>query len=88
MSLPLFILVTRGAFTNHGNHLACPLVGISGWTSLQCMGGRGAAVASTLEDIGAQDSHVVNTDNLSHGEKVTLLVIVGSDNFRCKLGTF
>ena len=26
--LPIFNIVSRGAFTNHGNHLACPLGGI------------------------------------------------------------
>ena len=51
--LPLFNFVSRCAFTNHGNHLACPLGGISPRTSLQGMGDRGEAVVSTLADIGA-----------------------------------
>ena len=52
------------------------------------MGDRGAAVASTLTDIGAQDYRLTNADSLACGAKVTLLVIVGSDNLRRKLGTF
>ena len=52
------------------------------------MGNRGAAVASTLADIGAQDSRLVNTDSLSRGAKVTPLVIAVLDNLRCELGTF
>ena len=85
---PLFKFVTRGAFTNHGNHLACPLGGILGWTSLQGLGDRGAAVASTLADIGAQGSRLANADNLECRAKVTLLVIVGWDNLRHELGAF
>ena len=88
ISLPLFNFVARGAFANHGNHLACPSRGISPWTSLQGMGDRGEAVASTLSDIGAQDSCLDNADSLSRGAKVTLSVIVGADNLRCELGTF
>ena len=88
ISLPLFNFFTRGAFTNHGNPPACPLGDISGWTSLQILGGRGAAVVLTLADIGAQDSRLINADNLSRGAKVTLLVIFGLDNFCCKLGAF
>ena len=76
--LPLFNFVTRGDFTNHGNHLACTLGGISRWTSLQGLGDRGAAVVLTLADILDQDSRLANTDSLSRGAKVTLLVIVGS----------
>ena len=34
ISLPIFNCVTRGAFTDHGNPLACLPGGISGWTSL------------------------------------------------------
>ena len=51
ISLPLFNFVARGAFTNHGNHLACPLGGISPWISLQGMRDRGEAVALTLAEI-------------------------------------
>ena len=88
ISLPLFNFVTRGAFTNHRDHPACPSGGIYGWTPLQGLGDRGAAVASTLADIGDQESRLSNTDNLSCGEKVTLSVIFGLDNLRCELGTF
>ena len=52
------------------------------------MGDKGAAVASTLADIGAQDSRLANADSLARGANVTLSVIVGSDNLRRKLGTF
>ena len=65
ISLPLFNFVARGAFANHGNHLACPSRGISPWTSLQGMGDRGEAVASTLSDIGAQDSRPTMTDSVT-----------------------
>ena len=51
---PLFNFFTRRDFTNHGKHLACPLGGISVWTYLQGLVGRGAAVASTLADIGTR----------------------------------
>ena len=37
---PLFNFVVRGAFTNHGNHPACPSGGIYPWTSLQGRGHR------------------------------------------------
>ena len=43
IALPLFNFFTRGAFTNHGNHPACPSGGISPWTSLQGMVDRGGA---------------------------------------------
>ena len=76
ISLPLFNFVARGAFTNHGNHPACPSGGISPWTSLQGMGDRVEAVASTLADIGAQDSRLANADSLARGAKVTLYIIV------------
>ena len=59
-----------------------------GWTSLQGLGDRGAAVASTLADIGAQGSRLANADNLECRAKVTLLVIVGWDNLRHELGAF
>ena len=88
ISLPIFNFVARGAFTNHGNHLACPLGGISPWTSLQGMGDRGEAVASTLANIGAQESRLANADILAHRAKVTLLVISRADNLRSELGTF
>ena len=78
LSLPLFNFATRGSFTNHFNHLACLLGGISGLKSLQDLGDRGAAVASTLADTEAQDSCLVNADNLACVAKVTLSVIVGS----------
>ena len=86
--LPLFNFVMRGAFTNHGNHPACLSREVSGWTYLQCLGDRGTAVAYTLVGVGSQDSCLANADSLSRREKVTLLAIVVSDNFRCKLGTF
>ena len=86
--LPLFKFVAWGAFTNHGNHPACPLGGISQWNYLQVMGDRGEAVASTLADIGAQDSRLANTDSLARGAKVTLSVIVGADNLLWGLGKF
>ena len=88
ISLPLFNFVVRGAFTNHGNHQACPSGGISSWTSLQGMGDRGDAVASTLAYIGAKDSRLANADSLARRAKVTLSVIVGADNLRRELGTF
>ena len=69
ISLPLFNFFTRGAFTNHSNHPAGLSGGISGWTSIQSLGGRGAAVASNLADIGAQDSRFVNADNLACGKR-------------------
>ena len=53
ISLPLFNFFTRGAFTDHGNHPACPPGGIYPWTSLQGMVDRGDAVAPTLTDIGS-----------------------------------
>ena len=80
--LPLFNFVSRGAFTNHGNHLACPSGGISPWTCLQGMGDRWEAVASTLAYIGAQDSRLANSDSLARGDKVTLSVLVGNNNLR------
>ena len=46
------------------------------------MGDRGAAVASTLSDIRAQESRLANADSLARRAKVTLLVIFGSDNLR------
>ena len=46
------------------------------------MGDRGEAVASTLADIGAQESRLANADILARGAKVTLSVIVGADNLR------
>ena len=52
------------------------------------MGDRGEAVASTLADIGAQDSRLANADSMDCEEKVTLSVIVGLDNLRRELGTF
>ena len=88
ISPPLFNLVARGAFTNHGNHPACPSGGISPWTSLKVMGDRGEAVASTLTDIGSQYSRLANADSLYRGAKVTLYVIARADNFRRELGTF
>ena len=72
MYLPFFNFVTRGAFTNHRNHPTCPLGGISGWTSLQGLGSRGAYVSLSPADIGAQDSQLTNVDNLACGAKVTL----------------
>ena len=39
-------------------------------------------------DIGYQDSRLVNADNLARGGKVTLPVIVRSENLRRELGTF
>ena len=39
ISLHLFNFVPRGAFTNHGNHPACPLGGILGWTFPTRLGG-------------------------------------------------
>ena len=86
--LPLFNSVTRGGFINNSNHLACPSGGISAWTSIQGMGDRGVSVALTLADIRSQDSRLANMDSLSRGGKVTLSVIVGLDNFFCKLGAF
>ena len=88
ISLHLFNFVTRGAFTNYGNHPARPLGGIYGWTPLQGLGDRGEAVASTLTNIRAQDSRLINADNLARRANFTLSVIVGSDNLHCKLGTF
>ena len=85
--LSLFKFVTRGDFTNRGNHPACPAVGISPWNSLQGMGDREEAVTLTLVDIRYQDSHLSNTDILDRGSKVTLSIIVGDDNLRCGLGT-
>ena len=85
---PFFDFVTRWDFTKHGNHPACLSVRISGWISLQGFWDRGAAVASTLTDIGAQDFRLGNADNLACGEKVTLSVISGSDNLRHELGMF
>ena len=82
ISLPLINFVSRGAFTNHGNHPAFPSRGISPWTSLQGMGDKGEAVASSLADIGAQDSRLANADSLAHRANVTLSVIVVSDNLR------
>ena len=38
ISLPLFILVMKGAFTNHNNHMPCLSGGISDLTSLQGLG--------------------------------------------------
>ena len=38
ISFPLFNFVTRGYFTNHGNHPACPPGGISVWTPYQAWG--------------------------------------------------
>ena len=52
------------------------------------MGDRGAAVASTLSDIGDQDYRLANADSLSHKAKVNLLVISGLNNLRHELGTF
>ena len=52
------------------------------------MEGRGAAVASTLTDIKDQESRLANAGNLALGAKVTLSIIVGSDNLRRELGTF
>ena len=52
------------------------------------MGDRGEAVASTLADIGAQDSCLANANSLARLAKVTLSVIVGADNLRRELGTF
>ena len=80
--LPLFNFVTLGAFTNHGNHLACMSGGVSAWASPQGLGGRGASLASNLSDIKSQDSSLANADNLDRGAKVTLSVIFGSDNLR------
>ena len=88
ISLPLFNFVARGAFTNHGNHPACPSGVVSPWTSLQGMGDRGEAVALTLADIGAQDSRLANAGSLARGSKVRLSIIVGADNLRRELGTF
>ena len=88
ISLPLFKFFMRGAFINHSNHPTCPSGGIYAWTSLQGMGDRGKAVALTLADFGAQDSRLTNADNLARGAKVTLSVIVGSENLRRELGTF
>ena len=88
ISLLLFNFFARGAFTNHGNHPACPAGGISPWTSLQGMVDKVEAVALTLTDIGAQYSRLANSDSLARGAKVTLSVIVGSDNLRRELGTF
>ena len=88
ISLPLFNFVARGAFTNHGKHPTCPPGGISPWTSLQGMGDRGEAVASTLTEIGAQESRLANAYSLARGAKVTIYVIFGADNLRRELGTF
>ena len=52
------------------------------------MGERGEAFTSTLEDIGAQDYRLANSDSLACGAKVTLSVIVGADKLRWELGTF
>ena len=49
---------------------------------------RGETVASTVADIGAQDSRLTNADSLARGTKVTLSIIVGADNLRRELGTF
>ena len=43
VSLPLFILFMKGAFTNHNNHMSCLSGGISDWTSLQGLGGSGCS---------------------------------------------
>ena len=43
---------------------------------------------SALADIRAQDSRLVNADNLACGAKVALLVIFGLEKLRRKLGTF
>ena len=88
ISLPIFNFVACGAFTNHGNHLACQSGGISPWTTLQGMGDRGEAVASTLADIGAQESCLANKESPARGSKVTLSVIVGADNLLRELGTY
>ena len=88
ISLPLFNFIARGAFTNHGNHPACPSGGISPCTSLQGMGDRGEDVTSNLAGIGAQASCLANADSLACGAKVTLSVIVGADNLHRELGTF
>ena len=87
-SLPLFNFVMRGAFINYRNPQDCPSGGISGWTSIQDLLDRCAVVASTLADIGAQDSCLFNVDNISRGAKVALPIIVVSDNLHCKLETF
>ena len=52
------------------------------------MGDGGEAVASTLTEIGAQESRLANADSLARGAKVTLSVIIGADNLRRELGTF
>ena len=52
------------------------------------MGDRGEAVASTLVDIGYQDSRLANADSLANGAKVTLSVIVRTDNLRRELRMF
>ena len=88
ISLPLFNFVPMGAFIKNGKHPACPLGEISAWISLQVLGGRGAAAASTLANIVAQDSRLSNADSLYRGVKFTLLFIVGSDNLCSELRTF
>ena len=85
---PSLTLSQGGCFINHGNHPACPLGGISVLTSLQGMGDRGASVALTLADIRAQGSRLANADSPNHGAKVTLSVIVGSENLPHELLTF
>ena len=86
-ALPLFNFFTSGAFTNQVNHPSFSSGYISAWNSIQVLGDRGESVTSTLADIRAQDSRLTNMDILSRGEKFTLVVIVGSDNLRCELGT-
>ena len=88
ISFPLFNFFTRGEFTNHINHTVCRLGRISGWTPLKVLGGRNSSIVSTLAEIGAQDSCLVNADNLACGSKITLSVIVDLYNLCRKLVTF
>ena len=77
--VPLPIMVTTLLVRREAYHHGPPFQGI---------GDGGEAVASTLADIGAQDSRLANTNSLARGSKVRLSIIVGADNLRRELGTF
>ena len=49
---------------------------------------RGEAAASTLADIGAQDSCLANADSLARRANTTLSIIVEADNLRQEFWTF
>ena len=50
--------------------------------------GGGGVVATTLVNIGSQDSYLANAESLACRAKVTLSVIFGADKLRHELGTF